>query len=213
MKRSHLLILLIMLLLVMLYLVSLGYGLAKGDPNRPVSSITGGFTSTLQGMLGGFTPRLDGSRLDCNNQRLDESFRLTQASPRCVIDLAPAKPDNETYSKGTLSIVQSGPKPLVIYVRSAKSDTDSTGNVDIPCRPDITGVLPRLEVIYEPDNGNSGDKCWIEQKLTASERDEGKTFPDVGIVVMQEDRQPTLTLTLICNGCQATEHTMWLKWK
>lgn len=212
MKRSHLLILLVMLLIVMLYLVSLGYGLAKGDPNRPVSSITGGFTSTLQGMLGGFTPRLDGSRLDCNNQRLDESFRLTQASPRCVIDLAPAKPGNETYSKGTLSIVQSGPKPPVIYVRSTRSDTNSTGSIDIPCLTDITNPS-WLEVIYEPDNDNSGDKCWIEQKLTASERDKGKTFPDVGIVVMQEDSQPTLTLTRICNGCQASEHTIWLKWK
>ncbi len=213
MERRKVVILVVLLLLVILYIVTLGYGLAKGDQQRSFGSVTDGFASVLQGMLSSFTPKLDGNRLECNNQRLNTSFKLTQSSSRCVIDMASAKPSEETYSKGTLSVVQPGPKPPVIYVRSTKSDTKSTAGVTINCQPDSSArARSRLEVTYMPDGDDPDDICWIEQKLTASERKQGKRLPDVGIVVMQEDRHPTLTLTRICNGCQASEHTIWLKW-
>lgn len=214
MERRKMVILVVMLLLVMLYLVTLGYGLAKGDHQRTLGSVIDGFASTLQGMLSAFTPKLDGNRLECNHQRLNTSFKLTQSSSRCVIDMASAKPSKETYSKATLSVVQPGPRPPVIYVRSAKSDVNSTPGITINCQSDSAArARSRLEVIYMPDGDDPDDICWIEQKLTASERKQGKRLPDVGIVVMQEDRHPRLMLTRICNGCQVSEHTIWLKWK
>lgn len=164
-------------------------------------------------MLAGFAPRLDGSRLYCNQQRIDRAFGLNGDGAHCAIRIAPNP--SEKYRKGTLAVV-SGSAPLTIYVRSSKSDTAQTAGVTMDCKADgLSRARTRLEVIYQPDDKDAGEPCWIEQKLTERERRAGKTMPEVGIAVLTDPEEPkkrgaTLTLKHVCQGCSQAQAKLQL---
>jgi len=212
-ERRQWIVLGVVLLLVLLYLASLGAGLFRDDGRRSLSDATEGVASALEGMLGTFAPRLDGSRLYCNQQRIDRAFSLDGDGANCDIDIAART--SEKYRKGTLAVEQGNPA-LTIYVRSSKSDTAQTAGVTMDCKAEgVTRARTRLEIIYQPDGEkDAGESCWIEQKLTAKEHRAGKTMPEVGIVVLTDPDNPkngaTLTLKHVCQGCSVAQAKLQL---
>jgi len=212
-ERRQWVVLGIVLVLVLLYMASLGVGLSRDDGRRSLSDATEGVASTLEGMLGRFAPRLDGSRLYCNQQRIDKEFSLNGNGANCNIDIKVVKPI-EKYRKATLAVAQGNPL-LTIYVRSSKSDTAQTAGVTMDCKAEgVTRARTRLEIIYQPDGKDAGEPCWIEQKLTAKEHRAGKTMPEVGIVVLTDpdnsQNGATLTLKHVCQGCSAAQAKLQL---
>lgn len=209
MERRQWVVLGIVLVLVLLYLASIGVGLSRDDGRRSLSDATAGVASALEGMLGTFAPRLDGSRLYCNQQRMDRAFSLNGNGANCEIPIA--SKSSEKYRKGTLAVARADPA-LTIYVRSTKKDTAQNRGVVIECKDEVNG--PRLEIIYQPDeNVKDGGDCWIKQELTEKEREAGKTMPEVGIVALTEPGKPKvakLTLKHICQGCSAAQAKLQL---
>ncbi len=212
MERRQWVVLGIVLVLVLLYLASLGVGLSRNDGRQSLSDATAGVASTLEGMLGRFAPRLDGSRLYCNQQRMDRAFSLNGDGANCEIYIA--SKSSEKYRKATLAVEQGNPA-LTIYVRSSKSDTTQTAGVTMDCKGDgVSRARTRLEIIYQPEGKDAGEPCWIEQSLTAKEHRAGKTMPEVGIVVLTDADNPkngaTLTLRNVCQGCSAAQAKLQL---
>jgi hypothetical protein len=199
----------IVLVLVLLYLASLGVGLSRDDGRRSLSDATAGVASALEGMLAGFAPRLDGSRLYCNQQRMDRAFSLNGDGANCNVDIKVVKPI-EKYRKATLAVAQADPA-LTVYVRSTKKDAAKNRDITGDCNNEA--IEPRrLEIIYKPDGEDGGD-CWIKQELTAKEHRAGKTMPEVGIVVLTDPEDPkgaTLTLRHVCQGCSAAQAKLQL---
>jgi hypothetical protein len=218
MERRQVVIIIVVVLLVLLYVLTLGYGLAKGDQKISTDSIADGFAGTLQGMLGGFAPGIDVGSLECNGQLLNRTFGLTRSHPSCVIKI-PAEPKKK-YRKATLTVTQPGSRPPAIYVRSSKSATARASGVRIKCLPDFDREdNSRLEVSYLPDGEDApsgNDICWIKKKVTETERRRGK-LPDVDISVMTDSTHKTrgakLMLKRVCGGCSSSQYNIRLMLK
>lgn len=194
MERKHWIILILVLVVfAALYLAVTAYGIGKGSRPLSMEEIQASVAGTLQKFLGDSTPRIDGSRLQCNGQRLNRMFQLGSGvgNDRCKITIYPSA---EKYRKTTLRLVNAQPS-VDIYVASDRMDKKQSEGFKQECIAySEVKSAPGLDVYFPGEWADKPESaCWSKAERKGSES------PTVDIVAMKEGGN----LTLVCRWCES----------
>ncbi len=178
-----------LVVLALLYLAALavGFHMNASQPSNP-SATQDSWVARATGWLSGFGPRLDLSRLRCDDQPADRPITLTQARQSCAMHIPGAGAEGPKYRKASVRVSDAG---AGVYVwASFQKDGPFKQGADPNCFPQEP--LPaglKLKLKYEPGKKQEGAtwSCWLRKR----------PGEPVDLVALSDGG----TLTLTCEGC------------